>query len=160
MPVEFELKTLRTKWELGFNLPKSEKSRFLQLNRIDEMRMEALYYVKIIQNRRKVWHDKHIVSRKFKKGDWALLFDSSSQEFRGKFHTRWLGPYEINEVYNNGEVKLLPIDGKKKVMLVNGHRLKVYDRPTSKEDFLSQLHSRIEHFIMEVITFVMGSNNS
>lgn len=38
MPIEFELKTLRTTGEVGINLSEAEKTIILQLNRLDEMR--------------------------------------------------------------------------------------------------------------------------
>jgi hypothetical protein len=50
----------------------------------------------MIQHQRDKWHDRFIKKNKFKAGDWALLFDSRFKYFRGKFHTRWLGPYDID----------------------------------------------------------------
>lgn len=50
MPIELEIRTLRTTWEVGINLTDSDKARILQLNRLDEMRMEALQHAEIIQN--------------------------------------------------------------------------------------------------------------
>jgi hypothetical protein len=50
-----------------------------------------LHHTTIIQHQRAQWHDKFIKKKKFKVGDWALLFDSKFKDFRGKFHTRWLG---------------------------------------------------------------------
>lgn len=135
MPIEFELTT----WDVGIDLSKAMTSRISQLNRLDEMRIDALQHTELIQNQRKLWHDKHIVSRQFKKGDWALLFDSRFQEFKEKIHTRWLGPYQISQVYDNGAVQLVPIDGEKKMMLVNGHRLKLYHKPASKEELYEEL---------------------
>jgi hypothetical protein len=36
----------------------------------------------------KDWHDQKIKHGKFKEGDWALLFDSTFKEFKGKLMTR------------------------------------------------------------------------
>jgi hypothetical protein len=69
-------------------------------------------------------------------GDWALLFDSKFKIFKAKFTTHWLGPYEIAEVYDNGSVKLQTIDDEASSFTVNGHRLKLYNKPVNKEDFL------------------------
>jgi hypothetical protein len=55
---------------------------------------------------------------------------------KGKLTTRWLGPYEVVTVYENGAVKIKPIDDGKVSFVLNGHRLKLYHRPISKEDFL------------------------
>ncbi|KAH9320941.1 hypothetical protein KI387_015580 [Taxus chinensis] len=48
---------------------------------------------------------------------------------------RWMGPYLIVEVYDNGTIQLLPIDGERKVMLVNGHRLRLYHKLASRQEF-------------------------
>jgi hypothetical protein len=61
--------------------------------------------------------------KKFKKGDWALLFDSRYKDFRGKFCTFWMGPYEIDMVYDNGSIKLHTIDEDKTQIMANGHGL-------------------------------------
>jgi hypothetical protein len=39
-------------------------------------------------------------------------------------------------MYDNGEMKIKTIDDGQVSFVVNGHRLKIYHRPTSKEDFL------------------------
>lgn len=64
----------------------------------------------MIQNQRVRWHDKYINEKKFKAGDWALLYDSRYKDILGKLQTRWLGPYEIEEVFTNGVVQLRTID--------------------------------------------------
>lgn len=67
------------------------------------------------------------------------MFYSRFQEFKGKFHTRLLGPYEIHQVFDNGVFQLVRIDGERRTMLVNEHHLKLYHKPTSKEEFLLEL---------------------
>jgi hypothetical protein len=47
-----------------------------------------------------------------------------------------LGPYEVDTVYDNGAVKIKTIDDGKVSFVVNGHRLKFYHKPISREDFL------------------------
>jgi hypothetical protein len=64
-----------------------------------------------------------------------------SSNFRGKFHTRWLGPYEIDIVYENGAIKLHTIDEERTPLMENGHRLRLYHRPLSKESFLKRITS-------------------
>ena len=64
------------------------------------------------------------------------MFDSKFKYFQGKFQTHWLGPYEIEEVFNNGVVKIRTIDGSKIPLLVNGHWLKIYQKLVSREEFI------------------------
>lgn len=47
-----------------------------------------------------------------------------------------MGPYEILEVFENGLVKVTSIDQEGQTYLVNGHRLKIYHKPVSREDFM------------------------
>ena len=108
----------------------------MHLNELDEWHKSALHNTKLIQSQRKQWHDKFIKEREFSVGDWALLYDSCYQHHQGKFQTRWLGPYEIVAIFSNGVVQLSTIDLVKFKLLVNGHRLKLYHKPTTQEEFL------------------------
>jgi hypothetical protein len=67
------------------------------------------------------WHDRFIKKKQFQVGDWALLFDSRFKNFKGKFSTHWLGPYEVDMVFDNGSVKIKTIDGSGISFVVNGH---------------------------------------
>jgi hypothetical protein len=73
-----------------------------------------------------------IKHKQFQKGNWALLYDSRFENFQGKLRTRWLGPYEIDIVFPNGTVRLLTIDDSRTPLLVNGHRLRLYQHPFPK----------------------------
>jgi hypothetical protein len=138
-PIEFEIKTLRMAQEIGLNLTEAHKRRLQQLNELDEARLSVVEHTTVIQRQRETWHDKHIKKKSFKKGDWALLYDSRFQDFPGKLQTRWLGPYEINEVHDNGTVTLSTIDGSGSPFLVNGHRLRLYHQPPSKDSFYQEV---------------------
>jgi len=65
-----------------------------------------------------------------------LLFDSKFKDFQGKFQTHWLGPNEIEKVFSNGAVRIRTINEHQTPLLVNGHRLKIYQKPISKEEFI------------------------
>ena len=65
------------------------------------------------------------------------MYDLRFKDFKGKLCTRWLGPYEVDTVFDNGNVQLVTIDSVKTPLLVNGHRLKLYHQPTSKESFVN-----------------------
>ena len=68
------------------------------------------------------------------------MFDSRFQNFHGKLTTQWLGPYEVVSVLGNGAFKIKTIDEQDVSFLVNGHRLKVYTKPVSREDFISGIY--------------------
>ena len=100
---------------------------------------DALQRTMLIQNQWKQWHDKFIKQKQFNTGDWALLFDSQFKNFKGKLTTRWLGPYEVVATFDNGSVKIKPIYGSEVSFIVNGHRLRLYHQPTSRQDFVQNV---------------------
>ena len=79
----------------------------------------------IYKAKNKAYHDKHINRRSFHVHDKVWLYNSRLRLFSGKLRSRWDGPYEILEVYDNGSVLIL--DPKtQNSFKVNGHRLKPY----------------------------------
>jgi len=149
LPIEFQIHTFKLAAELGLDLSEAQKERIMQLNQLDEMRQAAVEHNTLIQQQRAHWHDKYIKKKQFKEGDWALLFDSKFKDFKAKFTTHWLGPYEIAEVYENGSVKLQTIDDEESSFIVNGHRLKLYNKHVNKEDFLQQISQQNEMEVLE-----------
>ena len=95
----------------------------------------ALQHTTLIQQQRAKWHDSLIKKKTFHESDWALLYDSKFQDFLGKLQTRWLGPYEIKEVHDNGTLTLATIDGSHFSFKANGHRVRLYQRPLTREYF-------------------------
>ena len=69
-----------------------------------------------------------------------LLYDSRFQDFPEKLQTHWLGPYEIQKVHDNGTLTLVTIDGSGHTFKVNGHRVRLYRKPLTRESFCQQLH--------------------
>lgn len=65
-----------------------------------------------------------------------MVFDSKFKDFQGKFQTHWIRPYEIEKVFRNGAVRIKTIDEYQTPLIVNGHRLKIYHKPLSKEEFI------------------------
>jgi hypothetical protein len=116
----------------------AQKARLQQLNELDEKHLDVIHQTSVIQQQRTKWHDQVIKKKLFQKGDWALLYDSRFKEFQGKLHTRWLGPYEVDTIFPNGTVRLITIDGSDTQLHANGHRLRLYQRPLSKEEFKSR----------------------
>ena len=120
-PIEFKIKTLRTAQEVGLDLTEAQTKRLQQINELDEARLLALQWTAIIQQQRGKWHDNLIKKKTFQKGDWALLYDSIFQYFSDKLQTRWLGPYEIQEVHNDGTITLVTIDRSAHYFKANKH---------------------------------------
>ncbi len=59
-----------------------------------------------------------------------------------------VGPYEVETVFDNGSVRIKTIDDSQQSFIVNGHRLKIYHKPLTKEDFLQVMSTDTK---MEVV---------
>ena len=98
------------------------EKRLLDIHALDEFRSEAYENALIFKEKVKRWHDRKIEKQEFKKGDKVLLYNSHFKFFPRKLRSKWEGPYDIDEAYPSGAVKL---KGKtSSSWIVNGQRLK------------------------------------
>ena len=133
-PIEFEIKTLKTTMEVKLDVTEAHRIRLNQLNELDEKHLAAVDQIVLIQQQRSNWHDRFIKTKVFCKGDCALLYDSRfKRDFKGKLHTIWLGPYLVDRLFDNGTVCLVTIDENHVPLFANGHRLRLYHKPISKD---------------------------
>ncbi|KAG7559358.1 Ribonuclease H-like superfamily [Arabidopsis thaliana x Arabidopsis arenosa] len=123
LPVELEYKAMWAVKLLNFDIKTAEEKRLIQLNDLNEIRLEAYESSKIYKERTKLFHDKKIITKDFQVGDQVLLFNSRLKLFPGKLKSRWSGPFYVTEVRPYGAVTLA---GKSGDFTVNGQRLKKY----------------------------------
>ncbi|CAM8982868.1 unnamed protein product [Rhodiola kirilowii] len=124
LPVELKYKVLWAVRELNMNMKEAGEKRLLQLNELDEIRLDSYENARIYKERTKKWHDKRIVRREFNEVERVLLYNSRPRLFPGKLRTKWSGPYLVERAYPDGHVELIVEGGKS--MVVNGQRLKHY----------------------------------
>lgn len=136
MPIELEIKILKMATRLNLCLDKAQQTQLEQLHQLDEYRQEAVLRMELVQNQRKKWHDVHLRSKTFEPGKRVLLYDSRYNNFLGKFQIKWMGPYQIQQVFQNGTVQLQSIDGSDSTFRVNGYRLREYHKTVSREHFM------------------------
>ncbi|XP_074292263.1 uncharacterized protein LOC141619138 [Silene latifolia] len=110
--------------ELNMDSKLSGEKRLLQLNELDEFRLQAYESSRLYKEKTKRWHDKKILKKEFKIGDNVLLFNSRFKIFLGKLRSRWSGPFTVTNVNMFGSVEVMTTNGEK--FKANGHRLKVY----------------------------------
>ena len=60
-----------------------------------------------------------------------------------------MSPYEVVTAFDNGSVEIKTIDGSQISFVVNGHRLRLYHQPTSKQDFIQNVLQQNEMELVE-----------
>ena len=124
LPVELEHKAYWATRALNFDMMKAGKKRLLQLNELDELRMNTYENAKLYKDHTKLWHDKHLLNKEFHEGQFVLLYNSRLKLFSGKLKSRWSGPFKVVKVHPYGAIKISNDKGEE--FKVNGHRLKPY----------------------------------
>ena len=96
----------------------------LQLSELDESCNEAYDNAQMYKEKKKSWHDKHIVRKEFESGQQVLLFNSRLKLFPGKLKSKLSGMFIVVQVLPYGGVGIMhPEKGQFKV---NAQRLKPY----------------------------------
>ena len=117
-----------------------------QLNELDEKHLAIVDQTVLIQQQRSNSHNRFIKKKVFHEVDWELLYDSRfKRDFKGKLRTIWLGPYLVDRAFDNGTVHLVTIDENRAPLFANGHRLRLYHKPISKDSFTSHIAADLEY---------------
>ncbi|XP_031112037.1 uncharacterized protein LOC116016008 [Ipomoea triloba] len=125
LPVEIAHKSYWAVQRCNMEMKKAGEERKLQLQELEELRLDAYENSRIYKEKTKMFHDNMILRKSFEVGQKVLLYNSRLKLMPGKLRTRWIGPFVVSNVFPYGAIEIKSIDTGK-VFKVNGHRLKPF----------------------------------
>ena len=126
LPIELEVPSLRIAVEYRLGDTESLQFRLSQLEKLDEIKAQALLTMEATQKQWKSYYDNKLKLKTFKPNDLVLLYDNRFQHFPGKLQVWWHGPYSVLECFPIGSVQLADFAGTQFLTRINGNRLKLY----------------------------------
>ncbi|WVZ01381.1 hypothetical protein V8G54_027450 [Vigna mungo] len=144
LPVEIEHKAFWAVKRCNLEYNAAGKQRKLQLQELDEIRLEAYENSRFYKEKVKRFHDRSILRKEFSIGQKVLLYNSKMKLIAGKLRSKWEGLYEILKVFPNGAVEIRKLEADKSFM-VNGHQLKIFHekQPLEKEEKTLQFNDPV-----------------
>ncbi|XP_028768557.1 uncharacterized protein LOC114726159 [Neltuma alba] len=124
LPVELEHGAYWAIKKLNLDFQAAGAKRLLQLNKLEEFRLNAYESARLYKKRTKKYHDQKIIPKVFKAGQKVLLHNSKLRLFPDKLKSRWSGPFTVVQAANHGAVELENEKGER--FHANGHHLKHY----------------------------------
>ncbi|XP_015970123.1 uncharacterized protein LOC107493550 [Arachis duranensis] len=125
---------------MGFERARAERK--MQLQELENLRLEAYDNSRLYKEKMKAVNDKHIKRREFRPGELVLLYNSRLRLMPGKLRSRWEGPYRVEKA-EPYRVFHLSHPSSSKFIKVNGHRLKLYHGEKMKKS------KELEIFLLE-----------
>ncbi|XP_042027552.1 uncharacterized protein LOC121774737 [Salvia splendens] len=126
LPVGVEHRAYWAVKEMNMNPQACEEERKLQLQELEELRLESYDGVMWYKEKTKLWHDKNLQVKELQVGQKVLLFQSRLKLMSGKLKSKWIGPYTIFGLRANGAVEIQGGVSNSILFLVNGHRVKLF----------------------------------
>ncbi|RDX80565.1 hypothetical protein CR513_38874, partial [Mucuna pruriens] len=131
LPVELEHRAYWAVKKCNMAYDQAGEERKLQLQELEELRLEAYENSCIYKQRVKQFHDRQILRKEFHVGQKVLLFKSRLRLIAGKLRSKWDGPFIITKVLPYGAVELQD-ELTRNTFQVNRQKLKIFhESPTA-----------------------------
>ncbi|CAN0916907.1 Retrovirus-related Pol polyprotein from transposon 297 [Linum grandiflorum] len=127
LPIEVEIPSLRVLMEAGLEEAEWVKTRYDQLNLIDEKRLAAIHHGHLYQSRLIRAFNKKVKPREFREGELVTKKISIRQgDPRGKWTPNYEGPYVVKKAFSGGALILTTMDGSELPYPVNSDTVNKY----------------------------------
>jgi hypothetical protein len=138
LPVAIEFKAYWAIKECNMVIREAGYERKLQLNELDELRLEAYENSKFYKEKTKMFHDKQLCKKEIIVGQKVLLFNSRLKLMPGKLKSRWTGPFEVISINTNGVFEIYN-PKTNNIFKVNGYHLKPFYENINMKDSMDEL---------------------
>ncbi|XP_057540609.1 uncharacterized protein LOC130818454 [Amaranthus tricolor] len=108
---------------LNFDLKVASSKRLIDINELDEIRLDTYKSALLYKEKTKRWHDQSFIRREFKVGELVLVYNSRLKFFAGKLKSTWSGPFKVIRVFPHGPIE---VKGPTNTFKVSGPHAKQY----------------------------------
>ncbi|XP_042051601.1 uncharacterized protein LOC121796900 [Salvia splendens] len=128
--------------EMNMKPQTCEEERKLQIQELEDLRLESYDAAIWYKEKTKLWHDKNLRVKELQVGQKVFLFQSRLKLMPEKLKSKWIGPYTIVGLRANRAVEIQGVTPNSIPFLVNGHRIKVF-RDSSEMCVVKEIPLRI-----------------